>query len=145
MIAIEFEAPNVSLCECCGRETYRLTRFVTKHGCAHAVYFLQFTPGHDQPHIAALVSLGAWGESATSDERLAFPLRIWASGNNYNVGLVDASDSPWFGSLYLGRMLNRCESLRHPWRDEVFHITDHIVREDKEAVAFLTSHPQSSV
>jgi hypothetical protein len=39
----------------------RVTRFVTKDGDAHAVYYLQFTAGHDSPHIAGLISLGEWG------------------------------------------------------------------------------------
>ena len=142
MIAIEFELPSVSRCECCGSETVRLTRFVSKDGDAHAVYYLQFTAGHDSLHIAGLISLGEWGDGASPDDRLAFPFRLWASTDAYNVGLMDASESPWADVTYLGRLLNRAEALSHPWCPEVFHITDHITREDKEAVAFLSSVSQ---
>ncbi|MDX2039553.1 MAG: hypothetical protein SFX72_23135 [Isosphaeraceae bacterium] len=139
MIAIEFEPPSVSRCECCGNETVRLTRFVRKNGDAHAVYFLQFTPGHVDAQIVGLIGLGEWGEAATPDDRLAFPFRLWAAGDTYNVGLTDASESPCAETTFLGRILDRSEALVHPWRDEVFHITDHIVRDDEEAVAFLSS------
>jgi hypothetical protein len=103
---------------------------------------LQFTAGHDSPHIAGLISLGAWGDGALPEDRLAFPFRLWAAADAYNVGLMDASESPWAEVAYLGRLLDRNEALAHPWRDEVFHITDHITREDREAVAFLSSVSQ---
>jgi hypothetical protein len=115
---------------------------VSKDGNAHAVYYLQFTAGHDSPHIAGLISLGEWGDGASPDDRLAFPFRLWASACAYNVGLMDASESRWADVTYLGRLLNRAEALSHPWCSEVFHITDHITREDKAAVAFLSSLSQ---
>lgn len=39
MIEIEFEQPNVYLCECCGNEIKKLTRFVYKNDDAYAVYY----------------------------------------------------------------------------------------------------------
>jgi hypothetical protein len=142
MIEIEFEPPSVSTCECCGKDTVRLTRFVTRNGDAYAVYYLQYTAGHDPDHMTGLIGLGEWGESGTPADRLAFPFRLWATEDSYNVGLTDAVESPWSDSSFLGRLLDRNEALAHPWCKEVFHLTDHITRDDPEAAAFLAGSNQ---
>jgi hypothetical protein len=143
MIAIEFEPPSVSQCECCGKETVRLTRFVTDDGNAHAVYYLQYTPGHDPDYMSGLIGLGDWSESSSPADRRAFPFRLWATGDSCNVGFTEAAESPWSDSTFLGRLLNRAEALAHPWCKEVFHITDHIIRDDPEALAFLAGRRPS--
>lgn len=137
MIEIEFKPPSIKLCECCGTETVTLTRFVLKDGSAHAVYYAQFSRGHETDVVSGLVSLGEWGDSATPEDRLAFPLQLWTSKDNYNVAFVNASDSPWGDVTFMGRLLDREEALKHPWCSEVFHITDHIVADDAEVKAFL--------
>jgi hypothetical protein len=142
MIEIEFEPPSVSACECCGNDTVRLTRFVMRNGDAHSVYYLQYTTGHDPDYMSGLISLGEWGESGSPSDRLAFPFRLWATEDSYNVGLTDAAESPWVDSTFLGRLLDRDEALIHPWCKEVFHLTDHITREDPEAIAFLARASQ---
>ncbi|MCC8363489.1 hypothetical protein LK996_10430 [Lysobacter sp. A6] len=139
MIEIEFEPPVVDRCECCGKDTVRLTRFVYKDGDAHAVYYAQFSRSHDSGRINGLVGLGEWGESdtATPENRVAFPFELWASDASYNVALVDAAESPWSHVTFLGRILDRAEALAHPLCREVFHLTDHMVTDDAEVKAFL--------
>ena len=141
MIEIEFEEPSVSTCDCCGKSTVRLTRFVLKDGNAYAVYYLQYTPGHDPDYMSGLIGLGDWGESASPADRLAFPFRLWASKDSYSVGLIEAAESPWVESTFLGRLLNRDEALSHPWCKEVFHITDHAFVEDAPLRAYLEAGP----
>lgn len=143
MIAVEFEPPSVSQCECCSKETVRLTRFVTDDGNAHAVYYLQYTPGHDPDYMSGLIGLGDWSESSSPADRRTFPFRLWATGDSCNVGFTEAAESPWSDSTFLGRLLNRAEALAHPWCKEVFHITDHIIRDDPEALAFLAGRRPS--
>lgn len=131
MMRIEFEEPTESMCECCGDTTVRLTRFVYKDGYAYAVYYAQFTAGHEDKRLSGLVGLGEWGEGAKPENRLAFPFQMWTEGGNLNVGLVNAEDSPWRDVTFLGRLLSREEAIEHAWVEEVFHLIDHMVREDK--------------
>lgn len=137
MITIEFEEPRFATCECCGRDIFTLTRFVHKDGDAFAVYYAKFTQGHDDKIVYGLVSLGQWGEGSEPDNRLAFPFRIWTTDTDYEVGLVDAEESPWKDVTYLGRIVDRNEGLNHPWIKDVFHITDHIVTDDKLVVEYF--------
>jgi hypothetical protein len=145
MIEIEFEPPSVSTCACCGKDTVHLTRFVKNDGDAYAVYHLMYTPGHELGYMSGLMSLGEWGESATPADRLAFAFRLWETKDSYGVGLMDADAARplWGDTTFLGRLLNREEALAHPWREEVFHLTDHIVLEDTEAIAFLAKVSQN--
>jgi len=138
MIEIEFEPAATKSCECCGSDTVSLTRFVLEDGAAHAVYYAQYSRGHESDRINGIVSLGDWAESASPDDRIAFPFQLWKSDDGYNVGLVDASASPWSHVTILGRILDRAEALSHPWCKEAFHITDHMVSDDPEIRAFLS-------
>ena len=139
MIRIEFEAPKESLCACCQNTTVKLTRFVYQDDNAFAVYYAQFTPGHGEKRLSGMIGLGVWGDDTAGPEsRLAFPFEIWLNGDNFQVGLSDAADSPWSGVTYLGRVLDREEALRHPWRADVFHITDHMVSTDPDVVKYFS-------
>lgn len=138
MIEIEFEAPTESICECCGNTTVQLTRFVYQDGNAFAVYYAAFTKAHKEKRLSGLIGLGEWGDDNVGPEaRLAFPFQIWTDGDNYQVGLVDAEDSPWSHVTFMGRILDREEALNHEWVKDVFNITDHMVTDDKEIVDYF--------
>lgn len=137
MIEIEFEPPRRSLHDCCGNTTISLTRFVYRDGDAHAVYLAAFTAGHERKVVSGLISLGEWTEEATPDDRVAFPFQPWPDDANFNVSLMDAAQSPWQDTTFFGRILDRAEALAHPWREEAFHITDHMAIEDKEIADYL--------
>jgi hypothetical protein len=139
MIEIEFEEPKVNTCDCCGQDVVSLTRFVHRNGDAFAVYFAKFTKGHSDKVVYGLIGLGDWGDGTEPKDRLAFPFRIWTKDTNYQVGLVDAKESPWSHATFLGRILDREEALKHSWVKEVFHITDHIVAEDKMVIDYFKS------
>lgn len=135
MIRIEFEEPNVEVCNCCNNEIIRLTRFVFKDEDAFAVYYLKFTRGHDDKFVTGIISIGDWGTDYPKN-RFAFPFRIWTNDNNYQVGLMDKDESEWQQDL-LGTILDRKDALNHSWIKEVFHITDHIVDEDKILIEYF--------
>jgi hypothetical protein len=137
MLAFEFSPPNYFACDCCGNTTASLTRFVYQDGYAYAVYYAMFTEGHPDAAISGLIILGDWGDGATQADRVAFPFRLWADGDTNNVSLLDAAQSPWGQGISLARVLDRAEALTHPWKQEVFHITDQMVIEDREIAEFL--------
>jgi hypothetical protein len=138
VLSIEFEEPvQGDPCVCCGGQTTWLTRFVYSDGDAHAVYYAAYSDNHRQRRVSVAVSLGAWGEGSTPAGRLAFALQLRAAESEYQVMVVDAKDSPWEDAKFLGRMLNRKKALAHPWIQEVFHITDHILAEDRAVRDYL--------
>jgi len=86
MIEIEFEPAEIHICECCGKDTVRLTRFVHKDGNAHAVYYAQYSTGHEIGRVSGIIGLGEWGEASEPSDRLAFPFELWETDDNFNVG-----------------------------------------------------------
>ncbi len=137
MLKIEFEEPHLELCECCGKETVNLTRFVYEDDDAFAIYYIKFTKDHEDKVANGIISIGDWGTDEVPENRYSFPFRIWTKGKNYQVGLMDREESPWTHQI-LGKILDRNDALKHPWIKEVFHITDHIVMEDKEVIEYFS-------
>lgn len=138
MLRIEFEEPTETRCVCCGNTTARFTRFVYQDDNAFAVYYAQYTRGHAGGDVNGLIGLGAWGEGAEPKDRVAFAVKIWTNEARYQVGLVDAAESPWSEATFLGRILNRDEALHHPRVKGAFHITDHMVTEDRAIVEYFS-------
>lgn len=137
MIEIELTEPNKSNCECCGGTTTNLTRFVYKDNDAFAIYYATFSDNHPDNAVVGIISIGGWSTDGIPPERVAFPFEIWQNEDNFNVGLTNADESPWKDIDILGKVLDREEALSHPWIDDVFHITDHIVVDDLEVVNFF--------
>lgn len=142
MLTFEFAEPTATKCDCCGGVTTSLTRFVYEDGDAYAVYYARFGAGHEPRVVEAVVSLGDWGEDAGPWDRVAFPFRLRATDAEYQVTVVDAAESPWEGVELLGRMLDRAEALQHERLEEVFHISDHMVREDIPLREYLDGSPE---
>src|SRR3569623_1594425 len=136
MDTIEFEEPTYSTCDCCGEQTKHLVRFVARDDVEFAVYFADFSPGHD--FVSVMVCYGDWGEGASSYNRIAFPFRIWKSEESYQVGWVDAADAAYNYEI-LGRVVDRSEALGHALKPEVFALSDHIVECDRPVIDFLTA------
>ncbi len=135
MIRIEFEPPVHATCECCGANTTRLTRFVYEDEAAYAVYFAALGKSH--PEVKAVVSVGTWGDGSSPGDRVAFPMVLWQNADNHAVTLVDRADSPWKDVELIGTVLDRDVALNHPRKTDVYHLTDHIFREDPEIRAFF--------
>lgn len=134
VISIEFadRSEDPQPCPCCGGRTTRLTRFVYSDGDAHAVYYAQYSDNHPHKWVSALISLGKWSNGSSPADRVAFAVRIRLAEGQVQVMLVDSAESPWHGEDFLGRILDRHEALKHRWKKEAFHITDHMVVDDPD-------------
>ena len=141
MLTIELSAPVVGEpCKCCGGRTTKLTRFVYSDGDAYAVYWAIFSENHPHRFVSVLISIGEWTEDAPPSRRCSFYVQIWTKGDNYQVSVRDAAESPWDTAEFMGRTLDRAEGLAHPRIKDVFHITDHIVVEDTPIIEYLNAN-----
>jgi hypothetical protein len=138
MDRIEFEEPTHSVCDCCGKTTTRLTRFVTRDGSAYAVYYAAYTADHEDGQASVMVGIGDWSRDDVEPEevRCAFTFRLWLAEDSFQVSIIDPDDSVW-NSTFLGRRIPRAEALLHPLIQEVFALSDHMVLCDEPLIAFL--------
>ena len=51
--------------------------------------------------------------------------------------VTDAAQCLWRDAKFIGRVLDREEALADPWVKDAFHVTDHIVLEDKPVKEYL--------
>jgi hypothetical protein len=138
MDAIDFEEPSYSACPCCQAKITNLTRFVTRDERAFAVYYATFSDGPAHDEVQVLAGFGDWSEDAPPGLRTAFAFKIWPRETDFVTTILDAKDSNWDTEV-LGRILSREDALKHPWLDEVYKLSDHIVRCDEPITAFLNS------
>lgn len=131
MLHIEFEAPDIQPCRCCGQDVTRLTRFVYQDGDALAYYYA-LLEAHGPPRVAMLLVVMCEWDAAGQHiiRKTGFPLRLWEDADNFNLALLDKDECPW-QDLPEVRILSRDESLPHPLKANVFHIADHITLEDQ--------------
>jgi len=137
MLEIEFEPPREHHCECCGGVTVTLTRFIRDDEGPIGAYYARFGPRHPDRVVQALVSIGPWGEDTGPWDRIAVALSIWISEDRYQVGVRDRADSPWGEVEIFGRILDREEALADERIKDVFHISDHMVAEDRPLYEYL--------
>ena len=142
MLEIESAPPESATCQCCGAPVTYLTRFVSLHGSAYAIYCVHLSAAHSPGFLPVLVSIGDWADDAPSSRRQSFFLHIRETDSQYVVDIRSADESPWNRAGFFGRTLDRQEALRHPRLAEVFHITDHIATQDALAIEFLASNPR---
>ena len=147
MLKLEFNAPSMSSCSCCGGTTTRLTRYVYRDGDAFAIYYAAFSDNHEPRVVRTIISIGSWGGSDVDDvpsDRVAFAMDIYSRPENFEVSVIDGSASLWADVELLGRKLDREQALAHPWIKDAFHVTDHMVTEDEPLKTFLASDPATA-
>jgi hypothetical protein len=130
---IELVPPQTVPCAHCGAREVRLTRFVSKDGEAHAIYYAALTEGHEPREVSVLLTIGSFGEGSDPAARRAFRLDLRPQGSR--VG--DATDGRWTVPAAFGVPLTRAEALEHPRIEEVFEILDVALEKDDAIAAYL--------
>jgi hypothetical protein len=124
-LAIELgRASTLDPCPCCGARTRIVRGFVTRDGCAHAVYLVRWSVGNPAHDASIAVSIGEWA-GETADRRVCFVLahRIVNGGPTFMN--VDGASSAWSAeAAFLGRMLSRDEALERAERQDVYDVLD---------------------
>jgi hypothetical protein len=123
-------------CECCGRRAPSVVGFVHRDGDAFAVYYAGWTEGHRRG-VSLIVGIGEWDDDATPADRRSFGLRSWVEGDKVYFEVQEPAASRYGDNTYLGTMLSRSAALADPELPEVFHVAEHIVRDDPRVRAAL--------
>ena len=137
MITIEFEKSQFEKCNCYDAKITRLTRFVYQNNEAFAYYYAKIEDHSDPKVVECLVVLCEWDDNNENIiKKTGFALTIWVKDDNFNVTLINKDECAW-KNIPEVEILDREQSLNHPQKSDVFHITDHIVVDDKEVIAYF--------
>lgn len=132
---IEFEEPNLIPCDCCGENIVRLTRFVYQNDDAFAYYYAEIQP-HIQNKIVKCLVVICEFEGDEIAKKIGFPLQLWEREQDFVVTLLNSDETPW-SNIDDIEILNREQSLKHHYKNDIFRITDKILENDKEIKEFL--------
>jgi hypothetical protein len=136
MDEIEFAEPYYTNCNCCGARMTKLTRFVTRDGDAFGVYYANFSDGHDHNEVHVLAGFGDWSEGTPEEARTAISFKLWQDELNTITTILGPEEGSWDATV-LGRKLGRQEALASDWLQEVFDLSDHIMRCDEPVKQFF--------
>jgi|SRR5215208_3108552 hypothetical protein len=150
MLRVEVdERVDPQLCEHCGREFMRVYGSLFEDNRRAGIYSADLhEQQHDPQNPCAMVTLGTmgWGESAQEWQKYSIVIEIWATDSEFQMSVREKSAFPydpeqadvqyWFGSI-----LGREEALASPWRDEFFHMADHIADGDVRIKGHLNRSP----
>lgn len=127
------------VCADCGRRTRTVWGYAYAGGnTPHAVYFARWTPGHVERGAQLLVSVGAWGEGTSSEDRSAVGLECRMGADRPSFMVVDAAALPWGDKALLGRMLSLEEALASGAASDAFTVCDALVEQDARFRALWT-------
>jgi hypothetical protein len=127
-------------CDHCA-EVYRSTfGFIYRDDDAYATYHAALYARHPDRLVSLAITVGDdWSEEADQLERISVALRVRPAEDEFAMTVVDSNESPWAHASTHAGMLDRTLALAHPRIGEIFHVADHIVKEDLTVKAHLAS------
>lgn len=82
-------------------------------------------------HLAVALRPGTGGEA----HPIAAALQVSATPEQFELSLIDWSESPWKSETSLGDMLDRAAALSSPLRADFLHVANHVVIQVPEVAA----------
>lgn len=141
MLQLRRSEPKQERCQCGQGNATRLTGVVLDNDVPCGIYYVLFTDHHPEQHVAAIVSIGEFGEGSTPEDRTAFAFAIRRGYKSAEVILKDATQSLWSHVDLLGTKLTLEEAQQHPRLQEVFAIADRIILDDPPVLKYLAQKP----
>ena len=135
----EWERSISKKCPCCGYENVTVHGFVYKDKQPYAVYFSSWIDWKKHKQIEMAIGVWDWSEGSSYEWRKSFWLECSVKDNDYVFSIVDPEVSPGWDNKFLGKMLSRREALKNKNIKEIFHIAEHIVKEDSRVKSRLDS------
>ena len=133
------ENSNASVCKCCNEKSSKGHGFVYKNSDAYAVYYAGWSEAHDSKKVTLALALGEWGESSTTNDRTCIGLEAFETEHEIQFRVIDPDESPWPNTELMGSMLCRDKALAHPLLQEVFLISEEIIRNHSALKKYLNA------
>ncbi len=123
------ENKNASVCHCCNKNSCVGHGFIYKNDDAYAVYYVGWSDAHFDKKVGVALAIGEWDDDSTTDDRTCFGIEASEGEDEIYFSVIEPSESPWSNTDLLGSMVTRDEGLSHPLLQEVFEITEKILRD----------------
>jgi hypothetical protein len=123
-------------CDCCGNASRSIWGLVHRGDRTVAAYWLHWTVGHlNEPGANLDMIIGAWGEDATAQDRVATSLLYREPEHSPPAFMViDAGDRPIADSELIRTALRRDEVIGTPMAEQIFALVDAVWEQDRRFV-----------
>ncbi len=130
--AVELLDESGGLCDCCGEASRSAWGLVHSGDVTVAAYWMHWTVGHlNEPGANLDLVLGAWGEGATSKDRVAASLLYREPEDQPPAFMViDATNRTVAKSELVGGALRPEDIIGTPLAEHVFGLVDAICLQD---------------
>ncbi len=136
------EARKPCVCECCGIPIETTHGFIYRNDDAFAVYQAAWCEGHPENQVNSRIEVGGdWGNAADRPKHAFFGVLIFQKLEETAFSFLEPEESQWFSPETANAFLSRAAALAHPLKDEIFHIAEHMARDDARIRAFLDGNP----
>ena len=82
--------------------------------------------------MSIALAIGRWDDDSKTDDRTCFGIEVSEEKEDVHFRVMEPSESPWSNTDLLGPMVARNEGLSHPLLQEVFEITEKVLRDHIE-------------
>lgn len=111
--------------------------FIYKGETPYGVYYGAWSLDEKPLNIDMLISLGAWDDDSTINDRVAFALKVFVESEFLEFSLVDSEDSIWSNDQAMARIFTRDEAIESSFKDEVFQILEIVTMKDENIKKFV--------
>ena len=111
--------------------TARVWGYVHRDDAAYAVYYVEWTPGHEASAANFDIIIGEWGEGTSADDREAVALEFRKLETGPAFRVIDAKlRLSLIGGSLASRLMDRDDVIGTPMAAEAFAICDLIYLDD---------------
>lgn len=110
--------------------TQRVWGYVCEGEATLAAYYVEWTPGHDEPPATFDFIVGPWGDASSRAERKAICLHLRKMATGPEFMVVDATNRPIAKSELVGEALRRDQVIGHPIAQKIFDLCDAVWLDD---------------
>jgi hypothetical protein len=111
--------------------------FICKDGDAYSLYYATLHTDHQEPSVGLTLSVGKWWNDDAVEERQWVFLRVWATGDEFKMEVLEPSLSQHYDNKSLGKALTRDAALASPLLTQIFEVADYIVLNDPAVNSYL--------
>lgn len=132
-------------CDCCGTVIESTHGSIYRDNDAYAVYEASWCEGHAEAQVNARIEIGGdWGDETSRPNHAFFGVLIFRTSTHNGFSMLEPEESQWISPDSEKDFLTREAALAHPLKSEIFHIAEHVAKEDGRIKAFLDAHPIAS-
>jgi len=117
-----------SSCDECNLHSFTGHGFIYKNDDAYSVYYAAWSEKDSDLGVSLAIAVGEWDDDSTNECRTCFGVEAFENEDQVSFRIIEPNDSPWPSTDLLGSMISRERALNHELLQDIFKISEEVVR-----------------